>query len=252
VETQVKKKLQVGRAMFHTSFGVFAIIFGMVLPFHDEEKITIAFIFGGGISVLDILVRLPLYHFFVRSWKDTGQPFFQVIWVRNIFLFLEKWLLIYPNIIRESERGKPSSSIHFAVGVLVPLLIGIPLWAVVPSVVIFSFGDPAARLMGMRLGTKKMWSSGTKTWEGFIGYCFAGGIGGSLTIILNQWFPLYPANQSTLTSALVVGFVTCVSAYFESMCEKDGSLMSEFIDDNLLAPFVGSVAFYAIATAGVT
>jgi len=248
VETQVKTNPQVGRALFHTSGGIFAIIFGMVLPIYDDEKVTLAFIVGGSIVALDILFRLPIYHFFVRSWKDTGQPLFQVTWVRSIFLFLEKWLLIYPNIIRESERGKPSSSIHFMVGALIPLLIGIPLWAVVPSVVIFSFGDPAARLIGMGWGKRKVWKGGTKTWMGFVGYCYIGATAGVITIILNEWFPLYPATQTILTSVLAVGAATCVGAYFEAMCERDGSLVAELIDDNLLAPLVGSVVFYTVAT----
>ncbi len=250
MEAHHKITSQVGRAVFHASIGVIAIIFGMILPFRDDEKVAAALIFGGGISAFDICIRIPLYHFFVRNWKDTGQPYFRVPWLSRTFLFLEKWLLIQTGVIRSSERGKPATAIHFTVGIIIPLAIGVPLWAVVPAVVIFAFGDPAARLSGIAWGKKPVWKGGTKTWIGAIGYFYTGVITGLITVVLDWWFPLYPSSYSDLSVACAVVAATLVSGYFESLCEKGTTLFAELFDDNFLAPLSGSMAFYAVATAG--
>ncbi len=241
---------QVGRALFHSSIGVIAIIFGMILPFRDAEKVTAALIFGGGISFCDICVRVPLYHFFVRSWKDTGRPRFRVPWLSRTFLFLENWLLIKTGVIRKSERGKPATAIHFTMGIMIPLLIGIPLWAVVPAVVIFAFGDPSARLSGIAWGKKPVWNGGTKTWVGAVTYVNVGLFVGLVTVLLNHTYPLYPPQFSDFTISCAVVVSALISGYFEVLCEKGDSLVAEILDDNFLAPLSGSVAFYAIAIAG--
>ncbi len=250
METDHKIMSQVGRAIFHGSIGIIAIIFGMVLPLRDGEKVTVALVFGGVISFFDICIRIPLYHFFVRNWKDTGQPRFRVPWLSRTFLFLEKWLLIKTGVIRKSERGKPATAIHFTLGIIIPLVIGVPLWAVVPAVVIFAFGDPAARLSGIAWGKKLVWEGGTKTWVGAIFYFYLGLITGLITVVLDRWFPLYPPQYSELSIIGAVIAATLVSAYFESLCEKGTTLFAELLDDNFLAPFSGSMAFYAFATAG--
>lgn len=249
---QLVIKLQWGRAFFHASFGVLALLFGQVLSITESEKIQAALCVGGGFTVLDIGVRLPIYYWLVHKKERRLRSSRIRNGIRSGFLWLEDRLLIRTGILRAHERGLPTTSVQFALGVLIPIWIGIPLWSVVPAVVIFGFGDPAARLMGMAFGTRTVWKDGMKTWVGFVGYCYAGTVIGLITVLLHKSFPLYPIHTSDFQLIIAVLVTAMVGAFFELLCEKDGALISQLFDDNFVVPFVGSVAFYAIATVGMT
>lgn len=240
-----------GRVIFHAGFiGVLAIVLGQIVPVPDGEKVAWANRIGWSITGFDILFRLPLYYLFVNEQKRTGQPIIRVRAVKQIFEFLEKWLLIKPGILRTEERGLPTTVVHATLGIILSLELGLPLWAVVPAVVIFGFGDPAARVFGKSIGGAVMWEGGTKRWAGIWGYFSVGSLAGLLTIFFNSEHVLYPSTLPASRLILAVLVTAAISAYFESLCEKDGTMFSRIVDDNLVLPFVGSVTFYAIATAG--
>ena len=225
-----------------------ALVFGQILPFSVGDKVRVAAYVGGAFMILDLLVRLPLYYWLVHGsdWKPRTSR------LEAWFLFLEDRLLIRTNILREHERGVPATAVHFALGVLTPLSIGIPMWAVVPAVVIFGFGDPSARVVGKKFGGSVVWRGGTKRWTGMLGYFYVGSILGLMTVLLQSEFPLYPTGFSTSSLTISVILTAAVGAYFESLCEKDSSMFSKIVDDNFVVPFVGAVAFYAFVTAGTT
>ncbi len=240
------------RAFLHAGvIGVLAIVVGQVLPFTEWEKIAWAERVGWGLTFVDVLVRIPLYHYFVKGRERETRPW--RVRVKKIFLILEAPLLRFGLIREDSEREFPTTVVHATLGILLSIGIGLPLWAVVPAVLIFGFGDPAARLSGVRFKGKLFWGQGSKkTWSGVLGYFYVGSFAGLLTAFLQPEYPLYPPeifSGARIAAAVLV--TAAVGAFFESMCEKDGTWFSKLFDDNLVVPFVGSVAFYAIATAGV-
>lgn len=238
-------KPQWGRAIVHASIGVLAIVFGQMLPLCEREKVSIALVVGGTLSFLDLGVRLPLYYWVAtREWQPSGLKSV----VRRVFLWLERHLLIKTKVMRAHERGIPMTAVHFTLGVIVPLLCGIPVWAVVPAVVIFAFGDPAAREIGLRYGTSLVKTGGTKTWEGFLAFTFAGMVGGVTTLLLHREFPLYPHDitDEAIALALLVGVI--VQGLVELVCVKNGRVLSYVFDDNFVVPAVGSFTICFIAT----
>ncbi len=246
MEAVYKIEAQWGRAFLHASIGLIALVCGQILPFSVSDKVEVALVVGVTLSVLDLGVRLPLYYWLVhgQGWRPRPSRF------RTTFLMLEDRLLLRTNILREQERGMPATAVHFTLGVLGPLVIGIPIWAVVPAVVMFGFGDPTARLAGIKFGGRKVWADGTKTWAGALGYFYAASFAGLVTIILQAEFPLYPPSVPITRLVGAVLITAALSSYFESMCEKGNSLFSKIIDDNFLVPCAGSVAFYAAVSAG--
>lgn len=236
-----------GRAVVHASIGLLALICGQMLPFSESEKVHVALVVGVTLSTLDLGVRLPLYYWLVhrREWEPRSSK------LKKLFLLLEDRLLLRTKILRMHERGMPATAAHFTLGVMIPLMIGIPIWAVVPAVVMFGFGDPAARLSGIKFGVRRVWKQGTKTWAGLAGYFYAASFSGLLSVALQDAFPLYPTYLSTVRLVIAVLITAACTAFFESMCDKGGDLFSKIVDDNFLVPCVGSVAFYAVATAGI-
>jgi len=238
-------KPQWGRAIVHASIGILIIVFGQILPLSDDEKITIALVVGGTLSFLDLGVRLPLYYWVViREWHPRG--FWSV--VRRGFLWLERHLLIKTKVMRAHERGIPMTAVHFTLGVIIPLLCGIPVWAVVPAVAIFAFGDPAAREVGLRYGVSLVKAGSTKTWEGFLAFTAAGLIGVIATLILHRQFPLYPHDIANEMLALALIMGVALQGLVELVCVKNGRILSHIFDDNFVVPAVGSFTIYIIAT----
>lgn len=247
-----KGSMEWNRAFFHAGvIGVLAIVVGQILPFTESEKIAWAQRVGWTLTFMDVLVRIPIYHFFVKGREHETRPW--RVRVKKIFLVLEAPLLRFGLIREESEREFPTTVVHATLGILLSIGIGLPLWAVVPAVLIFGFGDPAARLVGVRFRGKLFWNQGgKKTWAGVCGYFYVGSFAGLITAFLQPEYPLYPPDIFSPGRIAVAVIVTAaVGAFFESMCEKDGTWFSKMFDDNLIVPFVGSVAFYAIATARV-
>ncbi len=247
-----KSAMEWNRAFLHAGvIGVLAIVVGQLLPFTEWEKISWAERVGWGLTFVDVLVRIPLYHYFVKGRECETRPW--RVRVKKIFLILEAPLLRFGLIREDSEREFPTTVVHATLGILLSIGIGLPLWSVVPAVLIFGFGDPAARLVGVRIGGRLFWKRGSKkTWSGVLGYFYVGSFAGLLTAFLQPEYPLYPPeifSGARIAAAVLV--TAAVGAFFESMCEKDGTWFSKMFDDNLVVPFVGSVAFYAIATAGV-
>jgi dolichol kinase len=247
-----KSAMEWNRAFFHAGvIGVLAIVVGQILPFSEKEKIAWAERVGWTLTCIDVLVRIPVYHYFVKGRERETRPW--RVRVKKIFLVLEAPLLRFGLIREENEREFPTTVVHATLGILLSIGIGLPFWAVVPAVLIFGFGDPAARLSGVRFKGKLVWEQGTKkTWAGVCGYFYVGSFAGLFTAFLQPEYPLYPLHifsPGRIAAAVIV--TAAVGAFFESMCEKDGTWFSKMFDDNLVVPFVGSVAFYAVATAGV-
>ncbi len=238
-----------GRAFWHMCFGVAAIVLGQVIQSDDAYKVSFARWVCGFAVGADLLVRLPLYHLFVKPtdvthWGRVRRG------LRIVCMFLEEWLLIKPKILRPKEREKPATVVPFALGVLIPIQCGFPLWAVMLGVIVLGFGDPWARVIGLKSQWKPILENGGKTWSGFWGFILVASAAVVFSGILDWWFPVYPTENfgqllAAMTAAVFVGgFAELLQELIKALTEDWRQWLRWFVrfvfDDNLMIPIVVS------------
>ena len=163
--------------------------------------------------------------------------------------------LIGKKLIREWARGWPSTATPLAFVIMVALLIQVPIWVMVPSLITFAAGDAFAREIGVRTNGQhwKIWKrreKPKKTWTGLFGYIWMGTLFGAFTLVLDQWFPLYPDGYATKHLFLFILLTAVLGGVVEACCELISERLSKIFDDNLIVPIISLGAFYAFATAG--
>ena len=242
-----KHKSEMLRALWHALFGVMAIIIGQVIPGEDDTKIRLVRWVGGVIVVLDVFIRLPLYHYFIKPLdKDVRHWGTIRMKIREVCILLEDVILIKTRILRPTEREFLATATPFVLGILIPLEFGAPLYAAMVGIIVLGFGDPAARETGVRIGINKVRENGKKSWEGFWGFVIVAGTAVIISMILDWPFPTYPCCQlGQLTLALVLGVFTgafaelfdeLVDAKTEKLGKWSRKMLRLFFDDNFAIP----------------
>ncbi len=242
----------ISRSGLHYLIGFAAILLVQVVPATNGERaargMEICFAFIGVETVRPLLYR----HF---SEEVVGKTRFRFVnffeWVFQKFIDSWHGLLKKIKMLRPDELPRPATAFHLAVSVLVSLLCA-PLWAVGPAVAIFVCGDAAAREVGIRLGTYKLPWSLEKTWGGLWAYVTVGIMIGSITILLQEdGFPLYPPG-SVSSVPVAIAATAVIGGLVESLLPKGNTLTSRFFDDNAIVPFVSSMTFSVVVSAGMT
>jgi dolichol kinase len=237
-------------------YGVLAIVFGQILPVGEEIKVEWARSIGFWVVGLDLFFRLPWYYISVHGQKEDEGGLWRRM-VRKIFLFLEYHLLRRWEILRDHERGIPSTVVPFVLGFMIPLWLGAPLYPVMVGVIVLGFGDPAAREIGLRYGKDKVFNGGKKSKQGFWAFVGISFVAVMVSLNLDQCFPVYPADHSIqIFNALTIGVLAgglaeigheLVERVTESIPSKllKGSLRLLF-DDNFLVQIAVSSAILGV------
>ena len=141
-------------------------------------------------------------------------------------------LLVMPRIgrgiYRDAARARDPGIVAYPAMVLVLILLfrqdlasAAALWAMM------AFGDPAATVIGLRVGGPSLAWNPRKRWSGFAGYAL---VGGAAAVALALWVSLdrSPQPGSPVALAALLGPVAVLGALLESL--------DAGIDDNWLPP----------------
>lgn len=238
------------RAVLHALAGILAILFGHIVPMEDASKLALVYQIGCVFVAADIVIRFPWYHLFIKPQEVNDWGLVRR-GIRRLGIFLEKWILLKTKILRLEERAFLSTTTPFFLGILIPITLGVPLYAVMVGIIVLGFGDPAAREVAIWIYQKfgvrhQVRENGKKTWQGFWGFIASAGVAVLVSVILDWPFPVYPDGEmGQLVLALLLGifagaFAELADEILESKTRSLGTwtrkMLLLFFDDNLTIP----------------
>lgn len=213
-------------------------------PWAEWVKVFI----GGAICVVIILAdstRLFLYHLYDREDLVTKRPRRDSLRARTFIRRVHHYLMEMLKLLRKDEIPYPSAATLLSVAVLMPLLLGAPVWFVTPVIVSFVVGDACARLYGKLLQFVRLPYNPDKSVGGILGYVFNGTTAALLSVVLHLYVnELYPKDYSRHQLCIAISVTTLVGAIIESFIRRRSTLIAHIFDDNLVVPMLTYPVFY--------
>lgn len=184
--------LELRRQLFHFCLGI-VIVLGVSYDILTVKRMLIIFIIGVVLSLLSVNYEVPVISWFLRHFDRKG----------------------------EKIPGK--GAMFFVLGSLLVLSV-FPENIALASVLVLSFGDAFATLIGMHLG--RVQSVTKKTLEGFFAGLVAGFVG---ALFFVDYFSAFAGSAAAMC--------------FELLTVRFGK---HVIDDNLMVPMISGLVMYVI------
>jgi len=273
-----EKKASKGRTIFHGMVGIVTILLAHFSGLSEIEQVAFAETASWWGFCLDVM-RCVLYRILISRWYtafcnrklEFRNPVLATVsvlvllarWFKWFALLLEK-ILRKLGILREYERDTLSALTPFALGIHVPLMLGVPVYAVVAGVIILSFGDPAARERAKRRAKKEseplptVFEGGKKTWMGYRGFCEFSALGIVASSALDlAGFKVYPEVHFLI---IIIGFAAGITLsglaeigqeWVEKKINKIRItsvrwLLNLLLDDNFVVPATAAISIGVI------
>jgi len=202
-----KPALEIPRAVFHMIAATSAIVYFYLSDFAGAMILLVVGIIFSGADIL-------------RTSSKT---------VRSL---IPSFIL---NMVRDKEQDKISAITHFIIAaVLVDFLylfFALPKDTVLAATMFAAFGDPLARLAGIRFGKRKIFNT-AKTYIGSISFFVAGA---TTAFLLGMLL----GSSITITSLLIGGAIITAIEVFSGDW------------DNFAVPFVGTLVFWGLLFIGI-